>query len=46
LKLGICGACFVDHLALVSTFRGAHGAAGDCAEGRRIYRDKWGDDGI
>jgi len=33
--------CFVDHLSLPSTFRGAPGAPGDIREGQRIYREKW-----
>jgi GT2 family glycosyltransferase len=46
LKLGISDMCFVDHLSLPSAFRGPNGAAGDIEPGRRIYIDKWGDDGL
>jgi hypothetical protein len=46
LLLGISDLCFVDHLSLPSTFRGPNGAAGDIEPGRRIYIEKWGDDGL
>lgn len=42
LKLGIFGGCFVDHLSLPSTFRGASRAAGNTAVGRKLFREKWG----
>jgi GT2 family glycosyltransferase len=42
LWVGIDDRCFVDHSRLTSTFRGSPRAAGDIAEGRRIYLEKWG----
>lgn len=43
LKVGIFDGCFVDHSSLRSTFRGDPHAAGDIAEGRKLYIEKWGD---
>jgi GT2 family glycosyltransferase len=43
MKLGISESCFVDHLSLVSTFRGDPRAARDISQGAAIYRAKWGD---
>jgi GT2 family glycosyltransferase len=45
LKVGVSDLCFVDHVKLKSTFRGAHptnGAPGDIRESNRIGREKWG----
>jgi GT2 family glycosyltransferase len=44
LKIGVYDFCFVDHSSLKSTFRGLPNSAGDIEAGRKIFRDKWGDD--
>lgn len=43
LRIGISENCFVDHLSLVSSFRGGSGRGADISAGARIYQAKWGD---
>jgi GT2 family glycosyltransferase len=43
LQVGVFDGCFVDHASLRSSFRGDPHAAGDIAEGRKLYVEKWGD---
>ena len=42
IQLGIYDGCFVDHMSLISTFRGRAGKGGDIEPGRKIFNEKWG----
>lgn len=44
LKIGIHDGCFVDHLSLKSSFRGAAGAGGNFYPNLEIFKQKWGMD--
>jgi hypothetical protein len=42
LKLGVFDGCFLKHSELRSTFRGNPRSGGAIAQGRAIYKEKWG----